>query len=170
MDKKVLLKTKRILEDTIKDLLCNFFPNRVKVADLGCSSGHNTFLTVSEIDGVIHEICQQAQLKLPEFQAFLNDLPKNGFHVIFRSISVFVLKRIKWAHDLDFDDDVSDNDLVLDKYETGQKLANCVRAISEQLLASHFGDAIIDRLFARLATHASNDFNLVTIVVSMTKK
>ncbi|KAK6237434.1 hypothetical protein QUC31_002903 [Theobroma cacao] len=125
---------------------------------MGCSSGHNTFLTVSEIDGVIHEICQQAQLKLPEFQAFLNDLPKNGFHVIFR------------AHDLDFDDDVSDNDLVLDKYETGQKLANCVRAISEQLLASHFGDAIIDRLFARLATHASNDFNLVTIVVSMTKK
>ncbi|EOX91013.1 S-adenosyl-L-methionine-dependent methyltransferases superfamily protein, putative [Theobroma cacao] len=95
--KKVLLKTKRILEDTIKDLLCNFFPTRVKVADLGCSSGHNTFLTVSEIDGVIHEICQQAQLKLPEFQAFLNDLPKNGFHVIFRFLPAFLekLKREK---------------------------------------------------------------------------
>ncbi|XP_021275302.1 benzoate carboxyl methyltransferase-like [Herrania umbratica] len=340
IQKTVILKTRRILVDTIKDLFCNVLPTCIKVADLGCSSGPNTFLTISEVIGSVQEMCQQLQLKSPEFQMFLNDLPGNDFNAIFRSVPAFFekLKREKgdlighcsisgvpgsfygrlfpsrslhlihssysvhwlskvpdgiennkwnvymakssppnvfkayakqfkedfssflsmrseeikprgrmiltfigrsnpdpstdfygWellaktlcdlvaeglvkeadldsfniplytpykeevseivqdegsfevdrlqVFEVDWDDgeDVHSNGLVLNKYERGQKIANYVRAISEQLLASHFGDAVIDRLFTRLAIHeaehlASNLGKVVTVVVSMTKK
>ncbi|XVF15801.1 hypothetical protein REPUB_Repub09cG0187600 [Reevesia pubescens] len=74
------------------------------------------------------------------------------------------------------EDQVNNNNFVVDKYERGLKNANCVRAVTEHLLASHFGDAIIERLFARLAIHEAehldldNDEKVVNIVVSMTKK
>ncbi|XVF62070.1 hypothetical protein PTKIN_Ptkin08bG0187500 [Pterospermum kingtungense] len=339
LQKTVILKTRRVLEDTIKDLLRNGVPSTcIKVADLGCSSGPNTFLTISEIIDVVLEICRQAQLKSPEFQMFLNDLPGNDFNAIFRSVPAFLdkLKREKgdvfrhcsisgvpgsfygrlfpstslhlihssysvhWLSkvpdgiennkwnvymakssppnvfkayakqfqedfslflrmrseeikpgghmiltlmgrsnpfvefygwellskslcdlvaegvveeadldsfnipqytpykeevseiiqeegsfglnslevfevDWDIKEDVNNNDLVLDKYERGKKLADRVRAISEHLLAGHFGDAIIDTLFERLAIHEaenldSDDEKVVNIVISMTKK
>ncbi|XVE86050.1 hypothetical protein DITRI_Ditri18aG0005200 [Diplodiscus trichospermus] len=53
-----------------------FNTNYLKVADLGCSSGPNTFQTIS-------------QLKLPEFEVLLNDLPENDFNAAFRSIPAF---------------------------------------------------------------------------------
>ncbi|XP_022773999.1 benzoate carboxyl methyltransferase-like [Durio zibethinus] len=337
--KTVIVKTRRVLEDTIKDLLSNVFPTCVKVADFGCSSGPNTFLTISEIVDTVHEICRQAQLKSPEFQVFLNDLPGNDFNAIFRSVPAFLdeLKREKgdlfghctisgvpgsfygrlfpsrslhlihssnsvhwlskvpdgvenkwniymaksspphvfkayakqfqedfslflrmrseeikprghmvltlmgrrnpdpstefygWellatslcelveeglVKEADLDsfnlplytpykeevreiiqeegsfeldrlevfevnwdtkEDTNNNGSVLDKYERGQKLANITRAVTEHLLACHFGDAIIDRLFTRLALHEaenldSNDEKVVNFVVSMTKK
>ncbi|XWS29269.1 hypothetical protein CRYUN_Cryun24cG0013800 [Craigia yunnanensis] len=97
LQKTVILNTRRVLEDTIKDLLTNVLPNCIKVADFGCSSGPNTLLTISEIVDVVHEICRQAQLKSPEFQVFLNDLPGNDFNAIFRSVPAFLdkLKREK---------------------------------------------------------------------------
>ncbi|MFQ6646430.1 hypothetical protein Gotur_020027 [Gossypium turneri] len=60
--------------------------------------------------------------------------------------------------------------------EMGKKTANGVRAISEPLLSSHFGDAVIDKLFKRYATHVADGLSnskfhkLTTFVVSLTKK
>ncbi|OMO84463.1 SAM dependent carboxyl methyltransferase [Corchorus olitorius] len=343
--KTIILKTREILEDTIKDLFRNVQPTCFKVADLGCSSGPNTFLTISQVVDIVHEIYRQQSQKLKSFelQVFLNDLPGNDFNAIFRSVPAFLekLKREKgdflancsiagvsgsfygrlfptrslhlihssssvhWLSkvpkgvennkwniymakssppnvfkayakqfqedfslfltmraeemkprghmfltligrknpdpstefygwellaeslsdlvseglvkesdldsfnipyyapyeeevrkiieeegsfqldrlqlvevDWDFheEDDINNNDLKLDKYERGKKVANSIRAILENFLASHFGDAIIDRVFARLAIieaehlDLDDDEKVVNIVVSMTKK
>ena len=56
--------------------------------------------------------------------------------------------------------------------QMGKKAANSARAVSEPFLTSHFGDAIIDKLFIRFATHFSNSKQnkLISVVVSLTKK
>ncbi|KAK6258312.1 hypothetical protein SCA6_012786 [Theobroma cacao] len=92
----VLPKARPILEDTIKDMFSNVSSTDcIKVADLGCSSGPNTFMAISIVVDTFHEMCQQAQLKTsPEFQVFLNDLPENDFNNVFRSVASFT-DRIK---------------------------------------------------------------------------
>ncbi|XP_021300863.1 benzoate carboxyl methyltransferase-like [Herrania umbratica] len=92
----VLSKARPILEDTIKDMFSNVSSTDcIKVADLGCSSGPNTFMAISIVVDAFHEMCQQAQLKSsPEIQAFLNDLPENDFNSVFRSVASFT-DRIK---------------------------------------------------------------------------
>ena len=67
----------------------------MKVADLGCSSGPNTFQTISQVIETIHGICQQSELKLPEFQVLLNDLPGNDFNTVFRSVPAFYERLMK---------------------------------------------------------------------------
>ncbi|XWS74495.1 hypothetical protein CRYUN_Cryun01aG0003000 [Craigia yunnanensis] len=70
-------------------------PSCMKVADLGCSSGPNTFQTISQVIKTIHGICQQSELKLPEFQVLLNDLPGNDFNTVFRSVPAFYERLMK---------------------------------------------------------------------------
>ncbi|KAL5752617.1 hypothetical protein ACOSQ2_023124 [Xanthoceras sorbifolium] len=70
-------------------LMTTGFPTNFKVADLGCSSGPNTFLVISEILDTIHATCQQFNQKSPEIQVFLNDLPENDFNSIFKSLPAF---------------------------------------------------------------------------------
>lgn len=93
----MILKVRSFLEETIKDMLSSFPPTCFKVADLGCSSGPNTLLVISEIIDTIQGICHQVNRKSPEFQVFLNDLPENDFNSIFKSIPAFceTLKREK---------------------------------------------------------------------------
>ncbi|RRT76052.1 hypothetical protein BHE74_00002382 [Ensete ventricosum] len=61
-------------------------PERLVVADLGCSSGPNTFLVISEVLGVVGELRRRLEQKPPEIQFFLNDLPGNDFNNVFRSL------------------------------------------------------------------------------------
>jgi hypothetical protein len=68
------------------------FPSCIQVADLGCSSGPNTFLVVSEIIDTIHGMYQQMNYKSPEFQVILNDLPWNDFNTAFKSLPAFYKK------------------------------------------------------------------------------
>ncbi|KAI9377128.1 hypothetical protein POPTR_019G022402v4 [Populus trichocarpa] len=98
--KTVLSKARPILEDTIKDMFSTALPTCFKLADLGCSSGPNTLLLVSEIMDVIYELCQQLNCKLPEFQVFLNDLPGNDFNAVFKSLPFFYDKFGKEKGDL----------------------------------------------------------------------
>ncbi|CAN4107132.1 unnamed protein product [Withania somnifera] len=60
------------------------------IADLGCSSGPNTFLSVSQlIQTIDKQTKKNGHNKLPEFHVFLNDLPSNDFNNVFRSFSTF---------------------------------------------------------------------------------
>ncbi|KAJ0097076.1 hypothetical protein Patl1_28974 [Pistacia atlantica] len=61
LQKTVILKVRPFLEETIKDMFSSSSPTCFKVADLGCSSGPNTLLVVSEIIDIIQGICHQRQ-------------------------------------------------------------------------------------------------------------
>ncbi|KAK8276589.1 hypothetical protein V6Z11_D10G210100 [Gossypium hirsutum] len=81
---------------------------------------------------------------------------------VFEANHSAVLSREEELHNQDLDFSVY--------LEMGKKTANGVRAISEPLLSSHFGDAVIDKLFKRYATHVADGLMLTTTVVSLTKK
>ncbi|MBA0574512.1 hypothetical protein Golob_001706, partial [Gossypium lobatum] len=79
-------KTRPFLEDTIKDILSKMVPVPcIKVADLGCASGPNTFFPACGIVDIVTRICQEAHCESPELQVLLNDLPKNDFNTVFKS-------------------------------------------------------------------------------------
>ncbi|KAK1357075.1 Salicylic acid carboxy methyl transferase [Heracleum sosnowskyi] len=101
VQKNVILKSGKFLEDTINDYSTHGFSECFKLADLGCSSGPNTFLAVKNIVNSIHATCQRKNLKAPdEFQVFLNDLPNNDFNAVFRMTASFDLKiRIEKDHE-----------------------------------------------------------------------
>ncbi|XP_018490017.1 salicylate/benzoate carboxyl methyltransferase-like [Raphanus sativus] len=65
------------------------FPKYIKVAELGCSSGQNTFLGISEIINTINVLCQQSNQNPPEIDCCLNDLPENDFNTTFRFVPFF---------------------------------------------------------------------------------
>ncbi|XP_030511136.2 probable caffeine synthase MTL2 [Cannabis sativa] len=92
---RVMISTaKQTLKESITEAYCNnkAFPECLRIADLGCSSGPNTLIVVSDILDIIESICTQSLNKknLPRaFQVFLNDLPGNDFNTIFQSLSSF---------------------------------------------------------------------------------
>ncbi|XP_043696836.1 probable methyltransferase TCM_000168 [Telopea speciosissima] len=92
---RIISMAKPIIEKAILDLYFTTFPEAIRVADLGCSSGPNTLLVVSEIMNIIEEICHQLGRTPPEFHVFLNDLPGNDFNTVFRSLTAFHEKRRK---------------------------------------------------------------------------
>ncbi|KAK6922675.1 SAM dependent carboxyl methyltransferase [Dillenia turbinata] len=79
-----------LLQETIKDLYSTSGGfTCLRVADMGCSSGPNTLLAVSNIISTVHGLCQATNFELPEFQVFLNDLPQNDFNTVFDSLPAF---------------------------------------------------------------------------------
>ncbi|KAJ7519389.1 hypothetical protein O6H91_20G036400 [Diphasiastrum complanatum] len=63
----------------------------VRVADLGCSSGPNTLSVVSDIvDKLQHRYESEGQT-VPEFQAFLSDLPSNDFNTLFSLLPPYLV-------------------------------------------------------------------------------
>ncbi|XP_027165821.1 salicylate carboxymethyltransferase-like [Coffea eugenioides] len=86
---KVILMTRPITEAAISDLYCSLIPKSICIADLGCSSGPNTFLAVS---GLLKTVDKKRKIlghKSPEYQIYLNDLPSNDFNTIFKSVPRF---------------------------------------------------------------------------------
>ncbi|XP_031253898.1 salicylate carboxymethyltransferase-like [Pistacia vera] len=86
VQKKVISMTKPIREEAITKLYSTSFPTKLVIADLGCSSGPNTTLVVSEFIKIVSNICKKLGNQPPEFQVFFNDLPGNDFNTIFRSL------------------------------------------------------------------------------------
>ncbi|KAJ4753142.1 S-adenosyl-L-methionine-dependent methyltransferase superfamily protein [Rhynchospora pubera] len=84
IQEKAILKVKPILEEAIVELHKNLHPKKMVVADLGCSSGPNTFFVLTEVMKIIGRQCRQLVLQPPEMQFFLNDLPGNDFNNIFQ--------------------------------------------------------------------------------------
>lgn len=89
----MILGSKNVLDDTIKNYGTEGFSECLNVADLGCSCGPTAFLSVTNIINSVHAVCQEKNLKAPnEFQVFLNDLPNNDFNALFKTAPTYVLK------------------------------------------------------------------------------
>ncbi|KAL3523678.1 hypothetical protein ACH5RR_016512 [Cinchona calisaya] len=95
--KLVLTKVKPVLEKCIQVLVsnCSLPIKCIRVADLGCSSGPNTFSTVlgiiESIDKAWHEMINHLEPP-PRIQVFLNDLFGNDFKTIFKWLPDFYEK------------------------------------------------------------------------------
>ncbi|KAL4387150.1 hypothetical protein GQ457_09G025510 [Hibiscus cannabinus] len=98
--KTVISKVTPIIEESVKDMFREMSPSCVKMADLGCSSGPNTFHTISQVIHTIHGICKRQQSELPEFEVLLNDLPQNDFNSVFKSVPDFIERLEKEKGDM----------------------------------------------------------------------
>ncbi|CAL1387434.1 unnamed protein product [Linum trigynum] len=90
LQRKGISKTLPITKETVVRLMRSWsFPKgkgKLVMADLGCASGPNTLLLVSE---VIKAVSRELGQECPELQIFLNDLPGNDFNNVFTSIQGF---------------------------------------------------------------------------------
>ncbi|KAJ0247777.1 Jasmonate O-methyltransferase [Hirschfeldia incana] len=59
------------------------------IADLGCSSGPNSLLSIYNIVDTIQNLCPDLDRPVPELSLSLNDLPSNDFNYIFASLPEF---------------------------------------------------------------------------------
>ncbi|CAL0311484.1 unnamed protein product [Lupinus luteus] len=89
LQQKVISLTKPVREEAIASMFLRTLPRRLAVADLGCSSGPNTFLVVSEVIKLVEKLCKELKHESPEYLVFMNDLPGNDFNNIFKSIGCF---------------------------------------------------------------------------------
>ncbi|CAN1157625.1 Salicylate carboxymethyltransferase [Linum perenne] len=90
LQQKVISMTLPVTEEAITRQITNTSLTRLTIADLGCASGPNTFLTISELLKSFVRISSNLGRESPEeFQVFLNDLPGNDFNTIFNSLQEF---------------------------------------------------------------------------------
>nr|GMD32198.1 salicylate carboxymethyltransferase-like [Ipomoea batatas] len=88
LQQNVILMTKPITEEAITKLYTSLNnPKTIAIADLGCSSGPNTLLAISNlVKAVDSQRKKLRRVHSPEFQIYLNDLPTNDFNTIFQSL------------------------------------------------------------------------------------
>ncbi|XP_077224777.1 putative jasmonic acid carboxyl methyltransferase 1 isoform X1 [Tasmannia lanceolata] len=98
VQRNIISKGMPMLEDAILDLYCTSFPEKLSIADLGCSSGPNTLFVISHIIDTIKKKCHQLNIPLPEFQMFLNDLLGNDFNNLFSYLPDFYEKLKEEKH------------------------------------------------------------------------
>uniref|UniRef100_A0A9I9CI07 Jasmonate O-methyltransferase n=1 Tax=Cucumis melo TaxID=3656 RepID=A0A9I9CI07_CUCME len=93
LQSKIISDSKRITEEAVESMITTFSNNNttsvISIADLGCSSGPNTLLLVSDTLNLIYSKCKRLGYPLPEVQVFLNDLFSNDFNYIFGSLPEF---------------------------------------------------------------------------------
>ncbi|XP_020588080.1 anthranilate O-methyltransferase 1-like [Phalaenopsis equestris] len=90
---KAVIMTKPLMEEAVREI-CKSLPEKLVAADLGCSSGPNTLLVLSQITNAVDEHCCSLSQQKPEIQFFLNDLPSNDFNNMFQ-LSVQHQKKIR---------------------------------------------------------------------------
>lgn len=89
LQEKAILETIPVLHKAIEDVYTLLSASRstMVVADLGCSSGPNTLLVISEVIRAVRACTLMAEETHDvEVQFFLNDLPGNDFNLVFRSL------------------------------------------------------------------------------------
>nr|GMD14790.1 salicylate carboxymethyltransferase-like [Ipomoea batatas] len=88
VQRNVIHMTKPIIEQAMTSLYTSLDnPKTISIADLGCSSGPNTLLAVSNLVKAVDDHRKKLRRRhSPEFQIYLNDLPTNDFNTIFQSL------------------------------------------------------------------------------------
>ncbi|KAI5427934.1 S-adenosyl-L-methionine:benzoic acid/salicylic acid carboxyl methyltransferase 1 [Lathyrus oleraceus] len=92
LQRKVIMEVKTILEENMVLIMSNkSVKDYWKIADLGCSSGSNTLLSISNIMNIIHKINTKLNhgKGKPVFQIYLNDVFENDFNTIFKLLPDF---------------------------------------------------------------------------------
>ncbi|CAJ2675624.1 unnamed protein product [Trifolium pratense] len=92
VQRKLISLTKQAVEKAIKEILCSQRGPIMKmgIADLGCSSGPNTLMVISEIVQTIYATSNTLNRLAPkELMLYLNDLFTNDFNNIFTSLPSF---------------------------------------------------------------------------------
>uniref|UniRef100_A0A2P2PIA4 Jasmonate O-methyltransferase n=1 Tax=Rhizophora mucronata TaxID=61149 RepID=A0A2P2PIA4_RHIMU len=91
LQNKIIKMARPILEEAVTEMLSNIKPAPmiINIADLGCSSGPNSLLAVSEIIDFIEAKCNDLGLQARELSIFLNDLSFNDFNYVFRLLPEF---------------------------------------------------------------------------------
>ncbi|XP_040376577.1 anthranilate O-methyltransferase 1-like [Oryza brachyantha] len=103
LQEKAILKTRPLLHKAVEEAHASLSLSRpagkMVVADLGCSSGPNTLLVVSEVlDAVANRYHRQPPPSSTTgvvVQFFLNDLPGNDFNLVFQSLEPFKRLAVK---------------------------------------------------------------------------
>ncbi|EXC25061.1 Jasmonate O-methyltransferase [Morus notabilis] len=85
---------KPVIEEAILKCLEGSTPESMGIADLGCSSGTNTLIVISDIIHTIQAKCCSLGRSSPELTLCLNDLFNNDFNNIFALLPAFY-NRIK---------------------------------------------------------------------------
>ncbi|XP_059644718.1 probable methyltransferase TCM_000336 [Cornus florida] len=90
LQKKVSDTVKHITLETIQDVYLTTAPKGITIADLGCSSGHNTLSIIREMVDAIEATSRKLLQPAPEYRVYLNDLPANDFNTIFKALPDFI--------------------------------------------------------------------------------
>lgn len=88
LQSKIISDAKRITEEAVEAIISTA-PQSIAIADLGCSSGPNTLLLISDTLNLLYAKCKRLGYPLPEVLVFLNDLFNNDFNYIFGSLPDF---------------------------------------------------------------------------------
>uniref|UniRef100_A0A0D9VKB0 Jasmonate O-methyltransferase n=1 Tax=Leersia perrieri TaxID=77586 RepID=A0A0D9VKB0_9ORYZ len=92
LQEKAILRTRPLLQNAVGEVLQASLSHsghgKMVVADLGCSSGPNTLLVVSQVLGAVAN-CNCGEQPTTGVQFFLNDLPGNDFNLVFQSLELF---------------------------------------------------------------------------------
>ncbi|XP_068661868.1 probable jasmonic acid carboxyl methyltransferase 2 [Aristolochia californica] len=167
LQRVAITKVKPIVEKTILDLYSSMLTETLSIGDLGCSSGPNTLLVISEILDAIDWGSRRLKRPVPELKVFLNDLPGNDFNAIFQSLPNFYEK----LRSEDGDEAINSFDHV----ESGLNTAKIMRAVAEPILVSHFEAELMDEVFRRygeiVAEHLSSERTKhVNLLVTLTRR
>ena len=90
-----MAKAKQVLEESIRELYEAPQPKCLMLADMGCGSGPNALLVVSEIMEAMNAACRNLNRPMLEFGVFLNDLPGNDFNALFLQFLPSFYKQIE---------------------------------------------------------------------------
>ncbi|CAM8915928.1 unnamed protein product [Rhodiola kirilowii] len=91
LQRAVMFSARHILKESVIDVFNIFSSSKcLAVADLGCGTGPNALLAVSNIVNIVCRTRDDMGHKSPNsFLLFLNDLPSNDFNTIFKSLAGF---------------------------------------------------------------------------------